>query len=146
VLGCGAGSAWEAAVSRELGELEHAVMACIWRSNRAISVREVVHAMQRDRPRAYTTVLTVMDKLFVKGWLERRVDGRAYRYRATKTRAEYTATLMHEMWTRSDASPGDVATALLDMLSPDEHAALGRAFLGGGQELLALIPAPQQRG
>jgi predicted transcriptional regulator len=55
---------------------------------------------------AYTTVLTVMDNLYRKGYLERELDGRAYRYRPVKRRDEYTAELMREVL---DASPDRTA-------------------------------------
>nr|MDA8322921.1 BlaI/MecI/CopY family transcriptional regulator [Actinomycetota bacterium] len=41
-------------------------------------------------------VMTTMDNLYKKGWLSRVRDGKAYRYTATASRAEYSAGLMRE--------------------------------------------------
>jgi predicted transcriptional regulator len=45
---------------------------------------------------AYTTVLTILDRLERKGLVRRSRDGRAHRYAAVASREEYTAELMHE--------------------------------------------------
>ena len=69
-----------------LGALETQVMEAVWRRGGAVSVRDV-HA--RFEPRlAYTTVMTTMDRLFKKGLLERRKEGRAFLYSARVTRRQ----------------------------------------------------------
>lgn len=78
------------------GELEAAIMDRVWSSDRPVLVRDVVTDLQRERSIAYTTVQTVMEILRRKGWLTRERDGRAHRYAATASRAEYTARLMDE--------------------------------------------------
>jgi len=50
------------------------------------NVREVADALQR--PLAYTTVMTTLDRLFKKGLLERRKGDRAFFYVARVTRRE----------------------------------------------------------
>ncbi len=52
----------------------------LWAWARPSTVREVLADLQRERSVAYTTVMTVMDNLHRKGILDRRADGRAYRY------------------------------------------------------------------
>src|ERR1700722_17328958 len=44
---------------------------------------------------AYTTVLTVLDRLTRKGLVERLRDGRSHHYRPTGSRESYVAELMH---------------------------------------------------
>jgi predicted transcriptional regulator len=44
------------------------------------TVREIHRRLALSRPRAYTTVLTIMDRLAQKGIVTRRKVGRAYRY------------------------------------------------------------------
>lgn len=69
-----------------LGELEQVVMAVLWRSRVPLQVRDVQDALrEQDRDLAYTTVMTVMDRLAKKGALERELEGRAWRYRPRKT-------------------------------------------------------------
>lgn len=69
-----------------LGELEQLIMSVLWRSRTPLLVRDVQEALKaQDRDLAYTTVMTVMDRLTKKGALDRELDGRAWRYRPRKT-------------------------------------------------------------
>jgi predicted transcriptional regulator len=49
------------------------------------TVREIRDALAPRRPRAYTTIMTIMDRLARKGVVERRKTGRAYVYRPNLT-------------------------------------------------------------
>ena len=69
-----------------LGALETEVMDAVWREGRELRVREV-HAAFEARL-AYTTVMTTMDRLFKKGLLDRRKEGRAFVYAARVTRRQ----------------------------------------------------------
>ena len=69
-----------------LGALETEVMEAIWRSGGEVRVRDV-HARFQARL-AYTTVMTTMDRLYKKGLLERRKEGRAFLYSARVTRRQ----------------------------------------------------------
>lgn len=80
----------------KLGELEATVMEHLWQADRPRSVRDVLEELQQDRSIAYTTVMTVMERLYRKGVLTRVEDGRAYLYKPLQTRAGYTADLMAE--------------------------------------------------
>lgn len=66
-------------VKDSLGPLESDVMNVIWKKKKAY-VREVVETLRLKRSLAYTTVMTVMDKLFKKGFLKREKIGKAYQY------------------------------------------------------------------
>ncbi|MFF7953664.1 BlaI/MecI/CopY family transcriptional regulator [Streptomyces griseorubiginosus] len=114
-------------MNRRLGELELAVMTCIWHLNRSVTVRETLNALTSDKRRAYTTVMTVMDHLYAKGWLSRTRDARAYRYAATTTYAEYSAALMHEDLSVSEAPDREVFTALVALLTPAQRQAISAA-------------------
>lgn len=59
-----------------------------------LTVRDVHEAVAASHDVAYTTVMTVMDRLARKEMLDQQRDGRAYRYRARATRGEMTAALM----------------------------------------------------
>ena len=78
----------------------------VWLADRPVLVREIWAGLRPEREPAYNTVLTVVEILYRKGWLAREKDGRAYRYRATVTREDYTAGLMGEAL---EASPDRVA-------------------------------------
>ena len=76
-----------------LGELERAVMDVLWDRGAPATVREVADALAA-RELAYTTVMTVLDRLAGKGMVERERAGRAWSYRPAAPRAEYVAQLM----------------------------------------------------
>jgi predicted transcriptional regulator len=67
------------------GPLESEVMDAVWAAGAAVSVREVVDALNEGRgePLAYTTVMTVMNRLADKQALARSPAGRSYVYEAT---------------------------------------------------------------
>lgn len=66
-----------------LGHLETVVMEILWSQGES-NVREVVEKL--ERPLAYTTVMTTLDRLFKKGLLERRKSERAFLYLPALTR------------------------------------------------------------
>ncbi|MBB4932291.1 putative transcriptional regulator [Lipingzhangella halophila] len=78
------------------GELEAAIMRAVWAAETPVRVRDVREALQRDRDIAFTTVQTVMDILYRKGWLDRAKQGRAYRYWATASQEDYATGLVEE--------------------------------------------------
>ncbi|MGI5158665.1 BlaI/MecI/CopY family transcriptional regulator [Microbispora sp. CA-102843] len=112
---------------REFGKLEAAVMDCIWTLGRPVSVREVLTELQKSRDIAYTTVMTVMDTLHGKGWLRRRLEGRAYRYEAVASREAYTARLMRAALATSN-NQAAAFVHFLSELTPAEAEALRQAL------------------
>ncbi|MEV0667431.1 BlaI/MecI/CopY family transcriptional regulator [Actinomadura luteofluorescens] len=112
---------------QRFGDLEAVVMDRMWSYSRPANVREVLEDLQRERPIAYTTVMTVMDNLHKKGWLRRKRVGRAYEYETVASREGYTAKLMREAL----ATSNNQAAALvhfLSALSPEESEALRAAL------------------
>jgi predicted transcriptional regulator len=73
-----------------LHELQTLVMAVVWDQGEA-TVRSVTDALNEraDRPRSYTTILTVMIRLADKGVLERRREGKRDVYVAAIDRETY---------------------------------------------------------
>ncbi|MCW6004542.1 BlaI/MecI/CopY family transcriptional regulator [Micromonospora sp. CPCC 205371] len=80
-------------VVMRLGELERAVMDVLWDRRTPLTVREVAESLL-DRELAYTTVMTVLDRLAGKGMVERERAGRAWSYRPAASREAYIAQLM----------------------------------------------------
>mgnify|MGYP000574873893 CR=1 FL=1 len=80
---------------RSFGELEARVMAVIWDHAEPVSVRVVVDELAGERAVAYTTAITVIERLRAKGWLVRERAGRSYLYAATCEEHEYAAHLMN---------------------------------------------------
>jgi predicted transcriptional regulator len=117
-----------------MGDLERAVMEQLWAardgdSDRWSTVREVHEALAAERDIAYTTVMTVMDRLAKKGLVEQRKEGRAYSYQAAGSRSAMTADLMREALT--EFAQEDRRTALVAFVgeaSDEERAALREAL------------------
>ena len=81
---------------RGFGDLEAVIMQLVWDRGSPVTVRELFDGMRQERAIAYTTVMSTMDNLPRKGWLDRVKEGKAYRYAATASREEYSARLMSE--------------------------------------------------
>lgn len=74
-----------------LGDLEAEIMERIWELEKA-SVRQVLNLIGEKRSVAYTTVMTVMSRLYNKGILKRRVDeSGAYIYSPCKRKDVFLA-------------------------------------------------------
>jgi BlaI family penicillinase repressor len=78
-----------------LGARELAIMKVVWGLEEA-SVREVYETLRRRRPVAYTTVMTMMSTLEAKGFLKKRADGRAFRYRPARPERRVITSLVRE--------------------------------------------------
>lgn len=86
------------------GELEQAIMDVLWASPTALSVRDVQAELAKQRELAYTTVMTVMDRLAKKGQLVRELDGRAWRYQPASSWVELVSNeIVAMLGTGSDA-------------------------------------------
>lgn len=112
---------------RGFGELESKIMDVLWSRAEPATVREVLGELRRERSIAYTTVMTVLDNLHRKGWLQRALDSRAYRYEPTSTREQYVAELMRDALTSST----DHAASLVhftERLTEQESVALRKAL------------------
>ena len=60
-------------------------MKVVWRLDTP-TVRGVYEALRKTRPIAYTTVMTMMNVLEDKGYLEKKSNGKAHVYTPTKPR------------------------------------------------------------
>lgn len=109
------------------GELEEQVMFRLWASDGPIQVRQVREALLPERPLAYTTVMTVLDKLYRKGWLRRETHNRAYRYEPVMSREAYTASLMHEAWSVSE-NPGAALVYFIEGMTEEQLETLRAAL------------------
>ena len=99
------------------GDLERAVLDVLWdaqpdgQPDAWLTVREVHAALAPARDVAYTTVMTVMERLSRKGHIVQRKDGRAYLYRPRASRSEMVAELLSD--TLDDFSTHDRQSALV---------------------------------
>lgn len=112
---------------RSFGHLERDIMRVIWRADDPVTGHDIAAQLPPGRDIAYTTLITVVDRLRDKGMLTRFRDGRSFRYQAKITEEEYAAQLMSQALDASD----DRSKALLHFagqLDPAEAAALRAAL------------------
>jgi predicted transcriptional regulator len=81
---------------RSMGQLERAVMDILWDSGGWLTSGEV-HTLLKDPSLAYTTVMTILVRLWRKGRVERQRDGRAYAYHPVVTREQAAAARMDKV-------------------------------------------------
>lgn len=113
-----------------LGDLERAVMDHLWSSPESQTVRQVHEALSERRELAYTTVMTVLQRLAKKNLVSQIRDDRAHRYTPVGGRDELVAGLMVEALEQA-ADSGDRRAALVhfvERVGVDEAAALRRAL------------------
>jgi predicted transcriptional regulator len=99
-------------------------MGVLWESGAECTVRAVADALE---PHAYTTVATVLERLVHKGLVARRKDGRRILY-AGKGSGALHGALVARRALDSSAEPEATLTALVDLLSESERAALRRGL------------------
>jgi predicted transcriptional regulator len=88
------------AVVASLGTLERKVLEEVWRLGE-VTVRDVLASF--GDAFAYTTLMTTLDRLYKKGYLDRRKVERAFAYKAHLSREELEIGMT-----------GDVITGLID--------------------------------
>ena len=113
-----------------LGDLERAVMDHLWGTDEPQTVRQVHEALCTRRELAYTTVMTVLQRLARKNLVEQIRDDRAHRYAPTYGRDELVAGLMVDALDQA-ADSGDRHAALVhfvERVAADEADALRRAL------------------
>jgi predicted transcriptional regulator len=80
----------------DLAPLELDCMNTLWPMGEG-TVREIRERLAERRPRAYTTIMTIMDRLARKGIVERRKAGRAYIYRANLSAKDARAQALSQV-------------------------------------------------
>lgn len=112
-----------------LGELERAVMEHLWSTDTPQTVRQV-HEGLAERSLAYTTVMTVLQRLSKKGLVSQLRGDRAYRYAAASAREELVAELMFDALNQAPQAGGRVAALVhfVERVDADEADALRQAL------------------
>jgi predicted transcriptional regulator len=105
-------------------------MDALWEQGGWLTPGEVHVALeQHGYELAYTTVMTVLVRLWQKQRVERQRDGRAYAYHPVITREQYVASRMEEVL----EAARDRSAALghfLDTLAPADRVQLRRLLRG----------------
>jgi predicted transcriptional regulator len=120
------------------GELEGQVLDILWTAEGALTPREVHTAFAAERGLAYTTVMTILVRLWQKGVLEREPRARSYAYRPVESRDARVANRMRELLDgagdRGAALAGFVESLPTDELDDLRRLLGGRLLADGGSE------------
>jgi predicted transcriptional regulator len=104
------------------GKLEYAILVAIWEGG-TVTGRELHDRVGEPLGLVYTTTAKILDRLAVKGLVQREKDGKVFRYRATAPRQEIDrARLTRTLAGVFAEGPRPALAALvevLDELSPD---------------------------
>lgn len=113
-----------------LGELEREVMDHLLSSREPQTVRQVHEALATRRDLAYTTIMTVLQRLAKKNLVVQHRDDRAHRYAPTHGRDELVAGLMVDALDQASDSGSRVAALVhfVERVGVDEADALRRAL------------------
>ncbi|SBS73331.1 Transcriptional regulator BlaI [uncultured Mycobacterium sp.] len=113
-----------------LGELERAVMDHLWAAGEPLTVRQVHEALCTERDLAYTTVMTVLQRLARKNLVSQIRDDRAHQYAPVHGRDELVAGLMVDALAQAPDSGGRQAALVhfVERVGIDEADALRRAL------------------
>ena len=97
-------------------ELE--LMKIVWRHDEPVTVRDVYEELRARRPVAYTTVMTNMKTLELKGYLKTTLQDRAHLYRPAKPKRQVVAAMVRDFVDRVfNGSAGPLVLHLLE----DDH-------------------------
>lgn len=97
-------------------ELE--VLQLLWESE-ALTVRQVMDQLNQVRPRAYTSVMSLLNVMSDKGLLKREPDGRAYRYRVADSKEKTLGNLVEDLVSRAfEGSHTALVAHLLEEADP----------------------------
>jgi predicted transcriptional regulator len=115
---------------RETGSLEQEVLLQLWALGEPSTPGEVLDAMGDDL--AYTTVMTILTRLWQKGLVTRARSGRAYAYEPVVSEAELTARRMRASLD-SASDPKAALVTFVGSLTPQQARQL-RGLLGEAQK------------
>ncbi|HLQ53651.1 MAG TPA: BlaI/MecI/CopY family transcriptional regulator [Streptosporangiaceae bacterium] len=123
---------------RGAGELEAAVLSVLWQAGRALSPGEVQQALtgQADAPApelSYSTVVTILSRLHAKKALDRRRDGRAFRYAPVADEAGLAARRLAAMLDKEPDRQAVLSRFVADLSESDE-ALLRRVLADDGAQ------------
>lgn len=95
---------------KAISELEQQVMEVVWQHPQS-SVRDIMNRLTDHKPLAYTTVMTLVQRLYDKGLLIRYEQGKAFVYSAKMSKSTYCKSLAGNFLKNLIGHFGDVGIA-----------------------------------
>lgn len=99
-------------------EVELEILHVLW-EHQPTTVREVADILNQTRPRAYTSILSMLNVMFDKGLVFREMQGRAHVYRARKSRESTLGGVVKDLLGRAfQGSTTSLITQVLEQSKP----------------------------
>lgn len=97
--------------SVSLGNLEQEIMEVVW-GKKGCLIKDVQTELKRkSHSLAYTTVATILQRLYAKGLVKRTAEGKSYHYHSKISKTSFSKTMARSFISRFVRSFGDVAIA-----------------------------------
>ncbi|HEX3811845.1 MAG TPA: BlaI/MecI/CopY family transcriptional regulator [Mycobacteriales bacterium] len=116
---------------RPAGALETEVLAALWAATEPMTPAQVQESLRAEL--AYTTVMTILTRLYEKGAVSRERVGRAYAYAAVLDQSGIAAAQMRALLDRGDDRTA-VLARFVDGLSGDDERALVELVRRAGRQ------------
>ncbi|MEO6508677.1 MAG: BlaI/MecI/CopY family transcriptional regulator [Patescibacteria group bacterium] len=94
--------------TKAAGELEMNVMNIVWEKGDC-SVNTILENIGQDKKLAYTTVATILQRLYDKGIVNRKQNNGHYLYFANVTKFDYSKKLITNFFNHITSTFGDIA-------------------------------------
>lgn len=99
-------------------EVELEILHVLWEHEPA-TVRDVVDVLNQQRPRAYTSILSMLNVMYDKGLVKRTMQGRAHVYRAKVSREKTLGGVVKDLLRRAfQGSTTSLITQVLEQSNP----------------------------
>ena len=93
-----------------LGELEKRIMDIVW-ERKSCSARDILIKLSNNKKLAYTTIATVLQRLYEKGLVNRKEERSGYMYSPKVSKEKYSKTIARSFIKNFINSFGDSAIA-----------------------------------
>jgi predicted transcriptional regulator len=111
-------------------EVELEILKVLWERGPS-TVREVLDVLNRERKRAYTSIMSILNIMTDKGQVTRKPDGRAFIYTARRPREKTLGSMVRSLLGRAfEGSASLLVSQVLDQTkpSPEELAKIRKAI------------------
>lgn len=81
-------------VNYSLGPLERSILKIVWQTKKEVCVRHILSQLPKKLDPAYTTVMTIMNRMVEKGILEKEKSSNTCYYQSTQNKNSFLSSLV----------------------------------------------------
>lgn len=93
---------------KELGELGNEIMQIIWKEERS-TLKDITLRLRKKRKIAYTTVATILQRLYERGMVKKVKEGKRHFYTPSFSKETYLSRLIKAFINKTTSTYGDLA-------------------------------------